>query len=647
MLNYETHIKPYLIRHGNLPGASDLLPDGTPMLHPFYGDILAQVKEIDEVFAKAQPPFMDLNRPKESKAHKDYRKAIFKNTVKPFLGRVTRQYEQIRVVEDYEVEWPLSDSEILSGRNLRQLCESKRFSGDNVQDWFWSKWANAYLKDPNSAAVLLPPAQQSENQLRTFTAMWVSSAKIWQCRKGEFAVIESEEKNTIKDTYNNVLFEGKILYFFDRDSYFVAKQTAINSVQGTSNWEVSGSKTSVAEGGALVQIYTATPHNCEGLPLVFAGHTVGKVHEGGRYEMLASILEDALPHLKKALQRDEDGEIVALHHAVPREWEYAPSPCPTCQGTGKVDEYDEENKKTTTKCETCQGNGVQSTSNGLGVYQLRPPSVEGYDDQMKVVSLPTPPVGRLDGDTAAMEMFSKQFEQQVTLAYRALGMEHLNHVPLAQAGVAKRYDAKEGEMNLVTAGTHAGAKLSWIISCTGQLVYGTLGGVKEQLPTIRTPKRFEIEGIDTVGERLNQAIQNKYSPETIYTLQLEYLRSVAGENSDEFRMYQLRKRIDPYWFMGFEALNFEQAQIFNTMKRDGQAFQKKNQLIELSKNFEMLVQDAISQDENFWKKKPSEQRTLLMAANLEYVDVRTDNFEITPVAMQGMVSVQDTNQLKN
>lgn len=104
MLNYEIHIKPYLILHGNLPGASDLLPDGTPMLHPFYGDILAQVKEIDEVFAKAQPPFMDLNRPKESKAHKDYRKAIFKNTVKPFLGRVTRQYEQIRVVEDYEVE---------------------------------------------------------------------------------------------------------------------------------------------------------------------------------------------------------------------------------------------------------------------------------------------------------------------------------------------------------------------------------------------------------------------------------------------------------------------------------------------------------------------------------------------------------------
>jgi len=39
MLNYETHILAYLILHGNLPGAIDLLPDGTPLLHPFYVDV--------------------------------------------------------------------------------------------------------------------------------------------------------------------------------------------------------------------------------------------------------------------------------------------------------------------------------------------------------------------------------------------------------------------------------------------------------------------------------------------------------------------------------------------------------------------------------------------------------------------------------
>ena len=638
MLNYETHIKPYLVLHGNLPSATDLLPDGSPMLHPFYADIVAQVKEIDEIFGKTQPPFMDLNRPKESK-DKDYRKAIFKNTINPFLGRVTRQYEQIRVVEDYEVEWPLSDSETPTGRNLRQLCESKAFSGDNVQDFFWSKWANSYLKDPNGAAVLLPPAVQSENELRTFRAMWVSSSKVWQCRKGEFAVIESEEKNIIKDTYNNVLFEGKILYFFDQDSYFVAKQIRVDSGRNTSNWEVSGRKVGVLGDGRMVESFTATPHNCEGLPLVFAGHTVGKVYEGGRYEMLASILEDALPHLKKALQRDEDGEIVALHHAVPREWEYAPSPCPTCQGSGKVDEYDEDNNKLVSKCTTCQGAGVQDTKNGIGTYLLRPPSVEGYDDQMKVVSLPTPPVGRLDGDTAAMEMFSKQFEQQVTLAYRALGMEHLNHIPLAQSGIAKSYDSREGEMNLVTAGTHAGAKLSWLISCTGQLVYGTLGGVKEQLPVIRTPKRLEIEGVDKLGERLNNAIQNKYSSETIYTLQLEYLRSVAGEKSDEFRTYQLRKRIDPYWFLTFDALNLEQLQTIQVMNRTGEAFQKKNQLIEMSKNFEMLVQHAAGEDPNFWFKTPKEQREKLLKINVDYVDMKTESVMPPPI--------EDKNQLTN
>lgn len=645
MLKYAEHIAPYLRLHGSVPSSADLLGDGSLMLHPFYNDMKRQEDELDAVFGDVQPDFMKLNRPKESDAHKKYREAIFKNTVKPMLGRVTRQYQQINVVEDFEIEWPKSENEVKE-RSLQKLCMTKMFSGDTLEDFFWSKWANYFLLRPNGGAVLLPVPTPTETQTPTFKAMWVGSQNIWQHRKGEFAVIKSEEKSIVLDTYRQVLLEGVILYFFDKESYCVAKQVRYNSSTTVYEWEVSGLTNGVNEMGENVTVFLPPLHNCGGIPLALAGNTVSKVYEGGRYEMLSSILEDAVPHLKKALQRDEDGEIVALHHSVPREWEYNLKSCPTCSGSGSETNYDDEGIADGFKtCTTCKGSGVKDVRNGLGTYVLSAPSVEGYDDQMRVVSLPTPPMGRIDGDTAALEAFQKAYEAQVALAYRALGMEHLNHIPVAQAGIAKRYDAREGEMNLVTAGSWAGTGLGWLIHCTGALVWGVSGGVAEQEPNIRTPKRFSIEGADEIGQRLSEAIKNGYSAETIYTLQLKYLEVVASKNSDEYRMYQLRKRIDPYWNWDFEALNFEQTQVFQFFDRSSEEFQRQNGLIQLSKNFEMLVQDAIAENPNFWNMKTAEQRTMLMEANAQYFKMRIDNFEIPPTNMQSTVNVQDTKQL--
>ncbi len=140
------------------------------MLHPFYDEIAAQERDLESVFQDSQPDFMKLNRPKESEAHKTYREKIFKNGVQQVRGRVQRQYKQINVVEDYEIEWPKAENEV-SGRSLQKLCAEKRFSGDNAEDFFWSKWSNYFLMKPNGGAVLLPVPSASEMQTPTFKAM--------------------------------------------------------------------------------------------------------------------------------------------------------------------------------------------------------------------------------------------------------------------------------------------------------------------------------------------------------------------------------------------------------------------------------------------------------------------------------------------
>lgn len=641
MLKYED-IKRYLDLNGALPSSIEILSDGNAMLHPLRADIVKQVNEIKEVFSDDYPSFMNINRPKESDAHKKYRKDIFKNSVASLAERVSNQYAQINIVEDYELEWSMGEDE----SPFEQLCESKLFSGKSLEDFFWQKWAHNILVDPNAVAVIMPIPTQSETETQTFKAMWIRSENVWQNRINEFAVIKSEESNPIVDTYKKAMVEGAILYFFDQESYVVAKQKSINSSQLTSVWEVSGYQVIQSEFGAI-ESFKPPLHGCQGVPLVTAGYIIEKSANGGKYEMMRSVLKPALPHLKKALQRDEDGEIIALHHAVPREWEYAPKTCPTCQGAGKIDEYDEDDNKKTSTCPSCKGVGALNVRNGLGVYQLTAPTAEGYDDQMRVVSLPTPPMGRIEGDTTGMEAFQRAVDRHVTLAYRVLGMEHLNQVPLAQSGIAKAHDSREGEMNLVVAGSHAGKKLEWLFHSTERIVFGATG-TKHDLPQIRTPKRFDIEGVEVLSKRLQDAIANNFSAETIYTLQLKYLEVVAGKDSDEYRMYQLRKRIDPYWSLDFEALNFEQTQAFQFMDRTSDAFQKKNALIELSKNFEMLVQDAIGENPNFWTLGVSEQRTKLVGLNAQYVALRTDNFEIPQASMKAAVNASgDMNQLKN
>lgn len=643
MLKYED-IKRYLDRNGSLPTAIDTLSDGNAMLHPLRSDIANQVTEINAVFGDDYPSFMELNRPQEREAHKKYRKDIFKNTVRPLASRVANQYAQISVVEDYEVEWPQVEAD--AQRNLKLLCESKLFAGDELEDFFWSKWAHNILFDPNAVACIIPIPTQSETQTQQFKAMWIKSDNVWQHRKNQFAVLKSEETNPIMDTYNRVTVPGIILYFFDHESYVIAKQISVNSRELTSVWDVSGYQLTETELG-IVPTFSPPLHLCEGLPIVTAGYLVEKVAEGGKYEMLSTILKPALPHLKKALQRDEDGEIIALHHSVPREWEYAPKKCGTCQGTGKITSYDENEVATEHKCPDCKGVGTRDVRNGLGVYQLTPPTVDSYDDQMRTISLPTPPMGRIDGDTAGMEAFQSAFDKQLTLAYRVLGMEHLNQVPVSQSGIAKAYDSREGEMNLVVAGKHGGEKLEWLFHSIERIVFAASGGLRDQLPQIRTPKRFDIEGVETLSKRLTDAIKNGFSPEVVYTLQLKYLEVVAGKDSDEYRMYQLRKRIDPYWSLDFEALNFEQTQAFQFMDKTSEAFQKKNALIELSKNFEMLVQDAVETTPNFWQLPTTAKRTKLIELNAQYMAVRTDNFEIAPVQIQPSVKLNKLDQLKS
>lgn len=644
MLDYVTQIKPYLDLNGAKPPKDFILPNGEPMLHPFLEQIIAQEKELEELFAKEQPAFMQVNRPNESDLHKKYRKDIFKNVVKPFVGRVARQYELISTAEDYEVEFPKVDGELNSEINLRKLVESKIFAGETLETFFWSKWRNFFLMKPNGVAILMPEPPSTELERPKLKAMWVRGSNVWQHCKGEFAVIESEEKSNYIDQRDKRAIQktdGKILLFFDNESYCVAKQKAITDQGG--QWEVLGVETIQNEFGTL-QTFNFPLHNCGALPIVVAGSTVAAIDEGGEYEMMSSILEDAVPRLKKALQRDEDGEIVALHHAVPREWEYAPKPCPTCNGVGTVSTFDEEGNEEKIKCPTCKGVGYQNTKNGIGTYMLTAPTVEGYDDQMRVITLPTPPMGRVDGDTAALKAFEESCERQITLAYRDLGMEHLNHIPISQSGVAKRYDGKEGEMNIVTAGMAAAPKLTHLFACASCIVFQRK--IEEQMPTVRTPLRLDIEGVEILSQRLTEAIEKGFSPESIYTLQLKYLGVVAGKDSDEYRTYQLRKRVDPYWSFTVETLNLELTQAFQFMDRKSEAFQRKIELIEMSKNFEMLVQEAVASDEAFWSKKPTEQRAKLLEINKVYVSARTDNLEIQPATMRSTVNIQDTQQLQ-
>lgn len=627
MLNFQRDIAPYLIKH------DVKLPD-KKYLHCFYQESIDHAKLVDSVFSDTCPDFLKVERPKEKEkpSHTKFRAAIYKAITKPFRRRLIRTISAIRNADDFTIEFPAVDASIRFEDTLNYYTTEKFGAWKSLEQWFWEQGIQHFIDDPGTCAVLLPQIPDDPTQYREVVPIWAQSAQVWYYGEGEKAVICAQKKNEIMVNGKKEM-SGLILYFFDHESYCIAKQVAVTATK--TEWDILGEND------------TFPLHYFRTMPVLPIGSLIKKTTEDGVHKLFESYVTDAIPALKSVLQRASDIDVEALLHTGSLEWQYVTKQCKTCGGDGVVRSGKGKNATSTTKCTKCAGAGWEIYDSNLEKILISAPTQTGFDDDNKPVNLPTPPAGMIERSPNAIKEFREEYKRNMIEAYQAVGLGHIaDQVFMSTSGTSKRYDRQEGEQMITDAARHLIERvLQPSYAGTDAIRYGPVGKAGDQVPVVVSPKRFDISSIDITREELNDAMTNNYSEEIKDFLQLKYLNQTAGKDSIEYKTFRVKMRLDPHRNKNDETKSFLISQAYLTMDRDSDALANALRQLQFSINFETVLRDVMLENEDFFKKTAKEQYDLLIAAHEPYFSIRPAGQPIEMSTLAPLVNAKDINQM--
>jgi len=131
--------------------------------HVFYDESVKIAEEIKVLYSEDYPKFLDLDRPKETKKDKKYRKDVYNNPVKSHYGRIVDKKMSIKNSQDYLINYPLDTT----GSNpLKDYCENGFGGFGNITDWTFSIAVINESTDPNAVMCVIdknPPERQTES----------------------------------------------------------------------------------------------------------------------------------------------------------------------------------------------------------------------------------------------------------------------------------------------------------------------------------------------------------------------------------------------------------------------------------------------------------------------------------------------------
>ncbi len=645
MLRFEEHIAPYLVAYNS---GKAKLPD-KKHLHKYYHQSVAHKKLLAEVFGDEYPEFLQVDRPKEKDkpSHRTYRKAIFKNIVTPFRRRVTNAIAAIRNADDWVVEFPSADEAMPYEDTLRFYLTEDFGAWKSLEQWFWKQGVQRYIDDPNACGLLLPTPPEVQSQYTEVTPIWATCEQVWYFEEGRRAVIRAEQTSTVTMRDGKTADDGLVLYFFDRESYAIAKQVAVDS-QGKTQWEITGLQDAYNDKGELVGVVENFPrHYCRVMPCFRLGSQMRSASEDGRFVLYESLVSVAVPNLKAVLQRASDIDIEALLHTGSEEWRYLSRKCGTCQGRGSITEWNETTERQEPrKCSSCGGEGYAIPSSNLEKWILTPPTEDSFNDDTKAVSLPTPPGGIIERSADAIKEFREEYIRNFTEAYQAVGLGHVaTALFMATSGTSKRYDRAEFEALQVDTAKHfAKELLGPLYTAADAIRYGPAGKAGQQVPTIKSPRRFDISTADITREELNDAMKNNYSEELKDALQLKFIKQTAGEDSHPYKAYRVKMMLDPYRNMDSESKEFAKSALMVNADRKSPEFTERMRALDFSLAFDQLIKNATLADPEFYDKKLDEQNKLLETEHAKYFSVKPAIEPIENATLAPTINVKDVNQ---
>ena len=516
------------------------------MLHCYYEESKTIQGEIAKAFGDEYPDYLDKNRPREKKAHKDYRKDIYRNPLKGFLDKQIGRLDYIPESDDFSVVWPTgTQSQKLAAYDASAFNEKA-----GLTDWFFDFVKNDFIKDPNAVLVFVPETiPTSDSEPYQPVAEMIPSENVLQFRKGKFACLRSckEVPVRVSDT-GRTEKNGLLLYFFDYESFTVVRELTRDSSKSLkkSTFQIWGLSYDFSPDTEQLQaVFRPFLHHGKAMPARKIGLKRLKQNAKGE-ELFVSSVTNALEHIKDAQARYSDIQVEFNYHVNSQEYRIATRPCssPECnKGNRPIRDKAGDIIKHET-CPNCHGTGMEIGGSALDLIVYSMPKKEGFTDVPGGV--PPVPGGFIPRPIESVRELIAEYKRKVEEAYADVHMQFHNRTPMVESGTAKEVDREEFYKDSIVLAKHLCTLLQWGYNTQANYLYGAMGFDSTQLPVVMTPTRFMLSGLEETRAELNEAITNGYDAELVAIIQARLLEYQAGKGSKDYKRFATRMLLDPY-----------------------------------------------------------------------------------------------------
>lgn len=550
--------------------------------HHFYEETIEKAEEM-RIHADGKFPekLIEERRPNEPKEVMDYRKKIFIPKTKPTFGRIVSSLSKIRRSSDWSIRYANLDkfTLITEDETLEQYCEFKFPKFTSVTNWVFSVLLKKYLTDPNAVVFTFPmEINVAENEHMKPYPVIFDSENVLDYEQDDYAILVNPLGSSV---YSSGRDKGK--------SFYVVTTEKIQRYD-----QVNG------KGDLALQIDYL--HGIGFLPVFRIGAIVCK-DEGNNY-LHESRIADICPELNEALREYSDLQASKVLHIYPERWEITENECPKCSGTGRQPNpnWTEENAHhpSTLPCDyqDCHNGKVPTGPYSKILVRMRN-ALDGGG------SVPIPPAGYVEKDVEIVRIQDEGVDKHIYSGLSAINFQFLEQTPLNQSGKAKEVDKDELNNTVNAIAEDLVRVMDNVYKIIAVVRYSGLYSideiVKEMLPKITVPEKFDILSSTHLEEQLTKAQENKVSPVILTALQKEYAAKKFSTDPSVLDRLTLILDLDPF-------PNVSQDEKMTMLSNKGITLE--NYII--SSNIQEFVQMAIDEDASFADKPRIEQKDVLI-----------------------------------
>jgi len=458
---------------------------------------------------------IDTSRPNEPDVIKQYRKDVYKSYTEGYFNKILVLLQKIAKSEDWSIEYKKSEGAVAETETIEKYLKDDFPYFDSLENYAFSILLKDLLVDPNAIILVLPLSLEvKENEYyKPFPSVYSCENVLYF--DADLLVVRTSEIGSI-ETYK----------FIDNDSIFIV--TKDKTQAGESNISFLEYKNIVGE-----------------IPAFKLGGLIKKTIEknNGLEFVYDSFITPCLNSFDEAGRCYSDHQANLVQNIHPEKYIYQIGECKTCAGNGRIrhgnlgtEDYEVSN------CKDCKGSG--SKSSPFGIHEINIENIPGGG-----VSVPAPPIGYVSKPIELIHALKTEIEEQCRAGLSALGVEYLHESPLNQSGLAKEYDKQEVDTFVSSVARHFVLNIIkpiiWYTSKWRYTLSLPIKTIESNNPTVKVPKRFNTLTSAIIGERLRSAITNNYSFIIRNALELQYIKSEFGEDSDQLNLAKTVFQIDP------------------------------------------------------------------------------------------------------